>query len=117
MPRKGGVHVGQRVGCASEFGRESACGNGAAYVRGAGPRAPCQGAMPCNCQVDSSGDAWLPAELCECVRVTRDRGRQPVSGAVRRVWGAGESSLFMSVSSTSLLTGVWFSDDIVIVSD
>jgi hypothetical protein len=43
MPRKGGVHVGQRVGCASEFGRESACGHRAAYVRGAGPRTPCQG--------------------------------------------------------------------------
>jgi hypothetical protein len=93
MPRKGGVHVGQRVGCASEFGRESACGNGAAYVRGAGPRARCQGAMPCNRQVESSGGAsWLPAGLCECVRVIRDRGRQPVSE--RRVWGAGESSLF-----------------------
>ena len=114
MPRKGGVHVGQRVGCASEFGRESACGNGAAYARGAGPRSPCQGAMPCNCQVESSGGAWLPAELCECVRVTRDRGRQPVSGAVPAACGARASQVS---STTSLLTGVWFSDDIVIVSD
>ena len=38
MP-KGGYTGGERVGCASEFGRESACVHRAAYATGAGRHA------------------------------------------------------------------------------